>query len=82
MKKFILILMVATLTGCDTPTDIRNRENDYTTEIQRTPGLEGCEFHEITPSGHNMTVYVVRCPYSSTTTDYQQGKQRYHITVP
>lgn len=83
MKKIIfLILATISLTGCDTPADVERRENDWSQALRQTPGLEDCQYHEVSAAGHSMSLLVIRCPHSDTTTNYQQGKVRQNIFVP
>lgn len=69
MKKFLMIAVLAmTLTGCDFSS------KELTSNYSLPNGLEDCHLYRVTPDSMGKTLYVVRCPKSSTSTTYSSGK--------
>lgn len=64
--KYIVMIMVVALAGCTPSAD-----------EQKWPvlpeGLKDCKFYKLTDESAN-TIKVARCPMSSTSISYQQGK--------
>lgn len=48
--------------------DHNENERSRNEQLKQTPGMEDCTYHNL--NGIN----VIRCPHSSTTTNYQCGK--------
>lgn len=65
MKKVLLAIALITLVGCD------SSARQYNPEVI-PPGLADCKFFKMNDKGNFMR--IVRCPNSSTSAAYKNGK--------
>ena len=74
MKQLIIIALALSVLGCEAD------YKDSTKKFSMPPELSDCKIYDLTNvSGVRIT--VVRCPLSSTTTEYQDGKMRRSVTI-
>ncbi len=68
MKNLLMVIALAfILVGCDSSGE---RTNNY----ELPQGLSDCHIFRVSPDGIGKTLYVVRCPNSTTSTTYNSGK--------
>ncbi|SOK58886.1 Phage protein [Yersinia phage fHe-Yen9-03] len=69
MKKILTVLLISfILSGCDGKSENRTEKYDLPTE------LKDCQIYKLTSNSTSKTLYVVRCPNSSTQTTFNSGK--------
>ena len=84
MVKKSLIIGVLFLTGCmdpipnPIPVD-RWKEEDIS--LRDVKGLEDCQFFRLRTHTHSHTLKVIRCPNSSTSTNYNQSSIKSSIPI-
>ncbi|MEI1732111.1 hypothetical protein V8P91_17175 [Acinetobacter baumannii] len=66
MKKVLIALTVLFLAGCEPKT------NEKTGDFILTPDLKDCRIYKL--SDGSETITAMRCPNSSTSTQYRAGK--------
>ena len=71
MKAIGLALAALLLVGCNDAEQIYPQVKPH--------GLEDCKFYDMTVGGRSL--YVVRCPNSTTTTSYMSGKVRRYVAA-
>ena len=77
MKTFLSILVLVLLSGCYSQ---EQRESSLAYAVSKIDGLSDCKSSIITTKGMH-DLYVIRCPNSSTSTEYKQGKSTYIKTI-
>lgn len=73
MKRFSLFLLLL-LAGCSKS----NVERDGKINID---GLKDCKVYIVTPCDNCTSMWVARCPFSTTTTYYRRGKSGHVLNV-
>lgn len=66
MKIYLILILLWCLTGCSP-----SSSND-TSSYQMPPEMEGCKVFTLTGDGFHKTLYVVKCPGGTTTTNWQE----------
>ncbi len=74
--KFILAAAVLALAGCDTQQTMKR-----IVDLKQVRGLEDCTYYVVEPGGINPTMYVIRCPNSTTSTAYQSGGNQMNTVI-
>lgn len=76
MKNLILLALLSILIGCDA------RTVDTSSNYKLPDGLLDCKTYTVYGDGLTKTLYVIRCPSSQTTTNWneQQGKSQTTIS--
>jgi hypothetical protein len=73
-KPFLVLILVMGLTlalaGCQKPVDEWHTIDNAS--LKNVKGLEDCSFHKVETG--NRQLYVIRCPASSTSLNYSEGK--------
>lgn len=78
MSKLILVIVsVLILTACD----VESYNKEITKVYTLPEGIKDCKVYYIQGDLTNNSLNVVRCPNSSTTTQWQAGKQQASATV-
>lgn len=81
MKNWLGVLFIGfVLAGCSASTE--NRTNLY----QMPPEMADCKVFKLEGDGLTKTLYVVKCPKSTTTTQWEEsqgksGSRSYSVTV-
>lgn len=83
MKRALLTIgLLALLSGCYKDKDAPEY---YTKELSsegfKNSGLSDCKSYKTRPNLETGTVYVTRCPNSTTSTEYASGKSRQTVIV-
>jgi len=71
----LVIFAAGTLVGCS-----RQLHSDETSQYSVPPALKDCQIYGVN-SDTRSDLVVVRCPNSSTTTTFKEGKQTRHVTL-
>lgn len=72
MKSIKVCLATAALlalAACDTQQAVK-----HTVDLKQVRGLEDCTYYVVDPGGISGQMRVIRCPNSTTSTRYNQGK--------
>jgi hypothetical protein len=70
MKLILALSTLVMLVGCD-----GTQQTAMTTlDLKQVRGLEDCTYYVVDPGGTHNIVTVIRCPNSTTSTSYVQGK--------
>jgi len=71
MKKLSVIsisIFTFLLVGCDNPQEVK--QDRYSIALENSKGLEDCKDFRLNHNGGVGSITVIRCPNSSTTTEY------------
>ena len=72
-----LVVAGIMLVGCD-----GTQQTAMTTlDLKQVRGLEDCTYYVVDPGGTHNIVRVIRCPNSTTSTSYVQGKTTVNTVV-
>lgn len=74
MRRLIIIALALSVLGCEAG------YKESTKRFSMPPELSNCKIYDLT-NGGGAKITVVRCPLSSTTTAYQDGKIRRSVTI-
>lgn len=81
MKSLILIMISFVLVSCGEDSRVKNQTHRFSLNEE----LKDCKIYtlisEANSIGANRYLEVVRCPNSSTTTNYRNGKSNESVTV-
>ena len=75
MKKLLVIsisIFTLLLVGCDNPREVK--KDRYSIALENSKGLEDCKDFRLNHNDGTGSITVIRCPNSSTTTEYLEGK--------
>ena len=77
MKRYIFIAAaMLMLAACDT-----QQATKLTVDLKQVRGLEDCTYYKVDPGGTTPIINVIRCPNSTTSSAYTQGKARINTVV-
>lgn len=75
-KLLLAVGAMASLSACDTQQAVK-----HTVDLAQVRGLEDCTYYVVDPGGTSPVMRVIRCPNSTTSTRYNQGKTAVNTVV-